>query len=130
MARMVFGTNQLTEGSWAQETLTSHNLVPGGFKLDAAAFSAGGDGKKRVANGIVVGRTSAERLSGAKFGPAADADDEVFIVAFDVVDLAINDDVTFYRPTRQVYENKLPGWGTLTPAVQGKVRVAYQCLVK
>lgn len=131
MAKMTYSNNQLTDPAWCQNPLTGEYLLPGGFKVDAAQFAAGPDGKKRIQAGTLLGRTFAERDAGAKFGPAADADDEVLILAFDVTDAVQNDDCTLVNPEMAViFENRLPGWGSLSATLKGKLRAAYTTIVR
>lgn len=81
---------------------------------------------KTLISGTVVGRTFAERAANTRFGPAAAADDEVFIVAFDHTDIAEDDgDVEFVKPGTSIKENFLPGWTGLAAAVQALVRLKY-----
>lgn len=81
---------------------------------------------KTIVSGTLVGRTFAERASGTAFGPAADADDEVFIVAFDVTDADTNADVELVRYGTLIKENLLPGFASLSATLLGKLRANYQ----
>ncbi len=94
---------------------------------DAATYSPRG-ARKNVPPGTLVGRTIAERDTDAPFGPAADADDEVYLLAFDVTDAANNADCELYRPGSLVKENFLGTFATLSPALKTKVRATYQCV--
>lgn len=69
-----------------------------------------------VPSGTFVGRTFTERAANAAFGPAAAADDEVYLTYFDVVDARQQNDVEFYRPGSVVKENYLPDWTALSTA--------------
>lgn len=80
---------------------------------------------KAVVSGTPIGRTFAERANGDAFGPAASGDDEVYLVAFDVIDAAKNADVELYRPKSVVKENFLPGWASMSAAVIALVRAKY-----
>ena len=126
---MNVSTPVLASPQWAGDTLGRPYLLPGGAKLDAAAFSAGADGKKRVPSGTIVGRTIAERDASAGFGPAAATDEEIYIVAFDVLDAATLNDVELCRPNAGlvVKENFLPGWAGLAAGVKTLVRAAFVC---
>lgn len=84
--------------------------------------------KKAVRSGTVVGRTYAEAANGDPLGPAADTDDEVFLVVFDVDDLDDINDVELYRPGSMVKQNLLPQYTTMSATVLGKVRAAYICV--
>ena len=82
--------------------------------------------RKHIPNGTLVGRTYDERAADAAFGPAADADDEVYLLVFDVSDAATDPDCDLYRHGSLVKENLLPGFTALSATLQGKVRAAYQ----
>lgn len=86
-----------------------------------------GVGKKSLRSGIFVGRTFAERDAGTPFGPAAAADDELYLVAFAVPDLVKNNDIDLYRHRRVVKENFLPEWATISAdaALLAKLRALY-----
>lgn len=79
-----------------------------------------------VAAGTLVGRTYAERAAGTDFGPVDDSDDEVYLTAWDVTDLTINNDVELIRHETLIYEDLIPGWASLGATKQGLVRAAYQ----
>lgn len=104
-------------------TLTVEALVAQVDDTDQATYA--GVGKKTIASGTVIGRTFTERGNGDAFGPAAAADDEVYIVAFDVYDADRNPEVTLYRHGSIVKENLLPDWSSLAAAVQTLVRSNY-----
>lgn len=126
MARMDAQINQLVAGApWAGDWLDDESIMPGGAKIDAAQYAANASGYKVIPSGTVIGRTFAERAAGTPFGIAADADDEVFIVAFDVTDALKKNDVELYRPGFVVKENFLPDFGTLSAAVKAKIRATY-----
>lgn len=73
---------------------------------DVATYA--GTKKKFVKSGTAIGRTLAERDVNTGYGPAAAADDEIYLVAFDVYDVDANPDVVLYRPNSAVKENFLP----------------------
>jgi hypothetical protein len=81
-----------------------------------------------VASGTVVGRTIAERDANTGFGPAADTDDEIYIVVYDVTDVASNPDVDLYRHGGVVKENYLPGWSGFSANLKTAVRSRYTCV--
>lgn len=91
----------------------------------------GSNTHKNVPSGTVIGRTFAERDAATAFGPVADGDDEVFIVAFDVVNLDRINDAAVVRANAGVVvkENFLPGFGGLTATQKGYVRAKYICVV-
>jgi hypothetical protein len=88
-----------------------------------------GLGVKALPSGSILGRTLAERDAGTAFGPAADADDEVFITYFANDDLDHVPDIEFYRPNMTVYENFLPVWASVSAAVKAKIRASYRCTI-
>jgi hypothetical protein len=110
-------------------TLTTAALATALVDNDTATYpGATGDiGLKVVPSGTAIGRTIAERDAGTGFGPAAAADDEVFLTAFDVLDPSVNPDVELYRHGSIVKENFLPAFTGLASGVQTKLRALYQC---
>lgn len=124
---MPFIEGTLTTPRWAGDYLGRESLIPGGARLDAAAFAADAEGRKGVPSGTAIGRTLAERDAGAGFGPAAATDDEIYLTAFDVTDAARNPDVELYRPGRVVKENYLPGWADLAAELKTAIRERYTC---
>lgn len=94
---------------------------------DTATFSPRG-ALKNVPSGTLIGRTFTERDANTPFGPAADADDEVYLLAFDVTDAATDPDCTLYRPGSLVKENFLTSFPGLSTALKAKVRSLYQCV--
>lgn len=99
---------------------------------DAAYYDIPGM-KRRVAAGTVVGWTHAEMeaaaASGLKLGPAADTDDIVRLILFDVPDVDSNPDCELYRAGSLVKVNFLPGWADLSSTVKGKIRAQYETTV-
>lgn len=129
MARMTTPTNTKTAPRWAAEVMDERTMLPGGARLDAAAFTADGQGRKPVPAGTFIGRTLAERDANAGFGPWLTGDEDVYLVAFDVLDAVINADVELYRNQAMVYENWLPGWAGLSAPTKAAIRAKYQCIV-
>jgi hypothetical protein len=82
---------------------------------------------RSVPSGTAIGRTIAERDAGTGFGPAAAADDEIYLVAFDITDAVRNPDVELYRHNSIVKENFLPGWAGLASGVKTAIRARYTC---
>lgn len=82
---------------------------------------------KSIPSGTPVGRTLAERDAGTPFGAAVDTDDEIYLVAFDVSDATMNNDVDLARHYIVVKENFLPGFATWPAALKAKIRALYQC---
>lgn len=93
---------------------------------DTATYA--GVKKKFIPSGTLVGRTIAERDAGAAFGPAADADDEVFLIVHDVTDADKNADIDLYRDKSIVKENYLPGISAMSATLKGKLRAKYICV--
>lgn len=112
---------------WVGDELSREHVLAGGFMLNAAGFTADAQGRVEVPSGTLVGRTMAERTAGTGFGPysagnptatpAVPADDEVYLVIYDVYDAAENPECALYRHGSLVYEDKLPV-GTDVPVVR------------
>ncbi len=118
-------------GLYARTTaLAARNATTIAVEALPAAIASGstatyaGTQMKSVRSGTAIGRTYAER--DAPYGPAADADDEVFLLAFDVTNLDLENDGVLYKPGSVVKENYLPG--NLSAAVLGKIRANYICV--
>lgn len=82
-----------------------------------------------VPSGTLIGRTYTERDAFTPFGPAADADDEVYLLAFDITDVTKNNDADLYRPGRVVKENYLPVFSSLSATLKAKLRTTYVCTI-
>lgn len=109
---------------------TALTVDPIGFDIpDNAAAQYRGTGQVYIRSGTVIGRTYAERDAKTPFGPAADADDEVFLLFHDIDDALDNNDGDVYRPGGLVAENFLPVFSTLSSTLKGKLRAAYQCMI-
>lgn len=89
-----------------------------------------GVGKKSVPSGTLVGRTFAERDSGAGWGPAdvTTPDDELYLTTRECADLSKDATTELYRHNKVVKENYLPGWATAVTAFKNKVRALYSCI--
>lgn len=98
-------------------------LVSGdmGYYLPIGAF-------KTVPSGTVLGRTYTERDANTPFGVAADADDEVLLLVYDVVDPTTNNDCELYRPGSIVKENLLATFAGLSSTLKAKIRAEYVCV--
>ncbi len=126
MAKINYTGPTLASPVWAGDFLDRNALVPGGAKINAAdAGFVAVNGKKPIPSGTALGRTLAERNAGTGFGPAAAADEEVFLLALDVSDALVNNDCELYRPGRIVKENFLPGFGGLAAGVIAILRDLY-----
>jgi hypothetical protein len=116
----------LTAAAAAGATSLTVSALPTALvSTDTATYP--GIGKKSLDSGVVLGRTFAERDAGTPFGPVADTDDEIYIVAFAIDDITRNADVDFVRPGNMIIkENLLPG--TISVTVLGKLRGLYTCV--
>lgn len=127
------GTKQARLTSAAAAGATSLVVDELQFALVAgntATYPGAGTGLKTIRSGKVLGWTYTERNGTPPLllGPAADTDDEVLILAFDIVDADTNNDAVIYRPGSVVKENYLPDYATLSATVLAKVRAAYQTI--
>lgn len=97
---------------------------------NGSTYTVPGNTHKNVPSGTVIGRTIAERDADGLFGPVADTDVEVYIVAFDVPNLDRINDAAVVRSFAGVVvkENFLPGWAGLTATQQGLVRARFICV--
>ena len=131
--------NSLIRHSAGKYIETTNAKAIGATSLDIAALAFAvvdndpltymGLGLKTVLSGIVVGRTFAERAANTPFGPAADADDEVRIILFDVPDVTADPQAEIARPGTLVKENFLPQWATLSAALKAKIRAIYDTTI-
>lgn len=108
-------------------TTISVEALPAALESGDDAVYVPAGAKRAIRSGTVIGRTYAEMAAKNAFGPAADTDDEFYLVAFDVDDADELPDVELYRPGSGVKENFLPGFSALSATVLGKVRAAYHC---
>jgi hypothetical protein len=74
--------------------------------------------------GTLVGRTNAEKLAGDDYGPAADADDEVYIIT-DEVDMSGDRGCNLLRHGSVVKYNFLPSWEGASSALKTKLHTLY-----
>lgn len=118
---------KLTADAASGATTLTVEAIPSALELGDAADYVPAGAVKHVKSGTVVGRTYAEMAASGAFGPAADGDDEVFLVAFDIYDVSEDNDATLLRGNVVVFENYLPEAGDLTATVLGKVREKYIC---
>lgn len=114
----------LTAAAAAGATALAVTAIPTAL-VDADVATYQGVGTKLVVNGTLVGRTFAERATSTAYGPAADADDEVFILVHDATDLSKSVEAELYRPGSLVKENFLPQWATMSAALKAKIRALY-----
>jgi hypothetical protein len=96
--------------------------------VDADVTTYQGTNTKTVPSGTFVGRTIAERDAETLYGPADAADDEIFIVAFEIADLDDNNDAEFVLPYTPIvlYENYLPVWANLAAGLKTAIRLRWR----
>lgn len=114
----------LTAAAAAAATALTVRALPTDL-VDSDVATYEGTELNTVVSGTLIGRTIAERDANTGYGPAADADDEIFLVAFDVVDVSNNPDVDLYRQGGVVYENYLPVFSALSATLKAKIRSLY-----
>ena len=119
----------LTAAAAAGATSITVQALPQTIESGDSATYAGTTSIKRVVSGTVIGRTYTERDAGTGFGPAAAADDEIYLVAFEVTDASVNADVDLYRPGSIVKETFVPNWSSLASGVKSAVRSRYQTTI-
>lgn len=117
----------LNGAATAGATSLTVDALPGAVADNAQATYDTTADTRIVPAGFVVGRTFTEMAAGAAFGPAADTDDEVFIVLADV-NLDRGTHADFVRPNSLIKEDFLPGFAGLSTAVKAKVRARYVCI--
>lgn len=125
------GTKQarLTAAAAAGATTLTVDELQFALATNDTATYAGTTGVKTVVSGTPIGRTIAERDAGTGYGPAVSTDDEIFLIAFDVTDAAINADVELYRWGSIVKETFVPGWADFASALKTALRDKYQCTI-
>lgn len=96
---------------------------------NASTATYAGAQKKTLPSGTPVGRTFAERDAKTPYGAAIDTDDEIFLTAFVVSDLDMNNDVELVRHGTVVKENYLPGFAALSAAMKAAIRSRYRCII-
>lgn len=89
---------------------------------------AGISGQKVIKAGTLVGRTWAERDANVPYGVAVDADEDIYLLAFDVENAIAQPDCALLRHNTLVRDALLPGWAALSPALKAKVRSLYECV--
>lgn len=129
MAKVDFEvSNALTPPVWLSDWGDRRTLLPGGVKVVAVDFTPLADGRAYIPAGTLIGRTWVEAAAGTGFSPAETAgpDDEVYLVAFDVMDALNNNDCDVVRPESLIKENLLPDWATRDAAEKAVIRATYQ----
>ncbi len=117
----------LTSAAAAGATSLAVQALPSTIESGDSATYAGTTGIKRVVSGTAIGRTYTERDAGTGFGPAASADDEIYLLAFDVTDASVNPDIEIYRPGSIVKETFVLNWSSLASGVKSALRSKYVC---
>lgn len=110
-------------------TITVEALPAGLTNGDKATYKGSGMKPVTILGGTLLGRTWAERDAGTAFGPAADADEEIYFLAQDITDASKNNDADLYRHGGIVKETFVPGWAALSSTLKTFVRSRYQCTV-
>lgn len=129
-AELTFGsvTVRLNGAKAAGQTSLTVDALGGDIADDATAIYDASPTSNVVVSGTIVGRTIAERNAGDPFGPAADADDEVFITVADV-DLDKTTDVDLVRHGSLIKTNFLPAYAAASSTVKTKLEAAYQLIL-
>ena len=129
-AELKFGsvTVTLNGAKAAGQTSLTVDALGGDIADDATAIYDASPTSNVVVSGTIVGRTIAERNAGDPFGPAADADDEVFITVADV-DLDKTTDVDLVRHGSLIKTNFLPAYAAASSTVKTKLEAAYQLIL-
>lgn len=115
----------LSANAAAGATSLTVNALAGDIANDAeASYDATAD-TRIVLAGTLLGRTNAERLAGDPFGPFADADDEIYILAEDV-DMDETNDANLVRHGSLIKYNFLPSWTGSSATAKTKLYAAYE----
>lgn len=126
-----FGTNKFAilnaAAAAAAEELTTLAIPTALVDNDTAYYVPPGY-FKTIPSGTILGRTFTERDAGTAFGPAVSTDDEIFVLVYDVLDVASMNDVTLYRPGSIIKENYLPGITTMDSGLLDELRLRYVCV--
>jgi hypothetical protein len=111
-------------------TLTVRALVTALVENDVATYAGGRLNRRQIPDGLLLGRTYAEREAGVGFGPAdlTIPDEQLFLLAFPITDATEDNFAELYLHGNTVYEEQLPGWNTLDAATQAKIRELYVCI--
>lgn len=108
---------------------TSVTVAPLGFLIPSGSTSQWrGTGRVWVRSGTLLGRTNAERDAGTPYGPAAAADDEIFILCYDIDDAIRNPDAELYRPGGLVDIVHLWSYAAAASGIKTKLASTYQLM--
>lgn len=116
---------RLSSAAAAGATSLAVDAIPTALVDDDTATYPGTQ-KKNIPAGTLLGRTYTERDANTGFGPAADADEEFYLLAFDIEDAELGNDAELYRHGRLVFENYLPVFSTLSSTLKAKIRALYE----
>jgi hypothetical protein len=124
------GTGEITRVTAdAPQGATSISVEALDAAIEAGDTAPYGNVRKSVIDGTVIGRTNAERDSFAGFGPAADTDDEIYILLFTVFDANLNPDCELLRKGSGVKYNRLPGYAGLSAAIKTALANRYELVL-
>ena len=105
-----FGAGQfayVTTAAITGATSLTVEAIAANIADDAVAYYSR-TGRKQIVSGSLVGRTLAERNANTAYGLAAEADDEIYFIPFDVTDANTNPDCEKVRHGATIAENHLP----------------------
>ncbi|NMG11135.1 hypothetical protein [Brasilonema sp. UFV-L1] len=127
---LTFGATSVITSRWASSDATTLEIFPSPGVIAAdTSYNYPGYGARPLYSGWAVGRTFAERDAGTPFTLAADTDDEIYLIAFDVPDALRNQEIVLVRHQTRVKENRLPKFSTYSSGLQTKLRAAYQMYI-
>lgn len=90
-------------------------------------------GRHPVVDGILIGRTYAERDAGLGYRPVTATNlaslEQFFLLAFPLPDVQESNYAELYMHGHVVYEDKLPGFADLHSTVKAKIRDLYTCIL-
>lgn len=118
---------KLNSAAAAGATTINVNLAANLSGNETASYP-GISGKKLIKAGTFVGRTYTERDAGTAFGPWTSGDEEVYLLAFDVVDAMNNPDCELLRHGTMVRDTLLPDWSSLASGAKTAIRANYECV--
>lgn len=123
---LVFGAVEVVTRRWASSDATRLEVLPVSAPIAAnAVANYPGYGARPLQSGIIVGRTIAERDAGVFFTLGDAADDELYILAFDVPDVLRKQEIDLVRPGTRIKENRLPGFASYAAGLKAKLRNIY-----
>ena len=95
---------------WRGWFIEDESLMPGGGKFDAATVAVNTFGRKPLESGFIVGRNQVEIDARGPFRKAVAGDIQVYVLAFEVRNLDVQNDIDLVRPQSGmiIKENYLP----------------------